>query len=333
MAHITLRIFFFGLIAFVPTEKSLTVLLVNALRDLPITSDECPFHIHSPRLALLPENSPGCIRGSDPDFPEVCTWNLDRIRIGLPDPASQEALVYVRQLRRRTFFQKHKLPEVDSEGPDFSWIPSIRDAQGAGGRIDPRAIDNPPSPAVIARIDLDRGTVRSAHLAETGSGNLDSVVRSCDGSKTVNLFEFRSLNERQGSFRQALADGVVVETSMTGGGGLTLSPLDGGLPLNLEIKPTPCLDREGLCVDIAILNMPAHDIECSSVGVDFALLFGVALDRPAIRERRIPFRLADCVNAGTAQPSQSSALIDEIFAAEPPSPDSRPICPMATFEK
>jgi hypothetical protein len=345
---VTLRLFFFGLMAFVQQSGKLTVALVNATQlAIPPAQchsavSDCPFHQHTPLLVATPDalQSGQSCTGTTA-IPGLCTWSLANVDLALPD--SQSSLTYAHG-RGRSYLigPKHTLPADPTEARDFTWIPSMADVKSSAATFDSRALTD--RGRVISKVVIQHGTAETCHLAGLESQGEDTVDIGCNNSSCINVFRFSSIGgQDQDSPHQAIADGVLISLDVTPGSinnqsyvKLTLVP-DTGANIEVDLPIVPCdSSKPNLkgpqCADVAITNMPSHADTCPSVGMDFALLFALSMQPGQICDRPVPHRIAEAVVGEQAVEYQSN-LVKTLFNSMSPvvSPESRPVCPMVVY--
>ncbi len=211
-----LRIYFDGLCTFAATNpppkdgnvpaddcnNEMSVLLIDARNH--------PHMPHDPQLSL----KVGKVTGSS--SPINGMWDLDRehLEISLIDATGAEktrtghALRIVRN--QRIYFDSgepaNAFPVDAQEEEDFSWIPSI-------SQIDPNLTIDP---------DLLKPIVTKNHLAARfaltqGTLKVSSFVEDPNDPLSIAAYEFCNGHGRQGSLRQALAEGVMAEINLPEG--------------------------------------------------------------------------------------------------------------------
>lgn len=334
---VVLRIFFFGLMAFVQQKNQLTVVLADSSHP-PSVSEcssqvaECPFHQHKPLLMVSRDSLRADLQASCPlsEIANVCAWKLTKKDLTIP--AGTTNLSY--KGGRGGIFSKARLPSNQGDFVDFSWVPAMSDIQPSAAQLDARSLMISAS-AVAALIRMSKGQVRTCHLAELEFDGSEPVERSCAANdKTINVFRFESVDGKvAGSSQQALADGVMVYSDIAvPAAGINLT-LDASQPILLT-NGTQCVidGKVRQCVDVAITNMPPHAEECPGVAVDFALLYDLSTTPSKGCDRLIPHRTPECHDALPESPECSSSLIDALQQGmASTSPDSRPVCPMVSF--
>jgi hypothetical protein len=335
---LTLRLFFFGLIAFIKQEGQLTVTLVshNALPSLSSCKEAnpsfCDFHGHDAALFAL-KNNLNCIN----PVGDICRVPI----VGdIQVPEASGPLVYETSRRSASSIS---LPKTPLEGTDFSWLPSMRRIFPAGNSFDEH------SPRIKSKLTLSSGYLEVCHLAELKLRETDPVESACDEFvRTDNVFRLRSLDGSltQGQ-SQALADGVLISIDIQPTTPDTIQIALNGKMIQLQ-NPTACAinGRDGKCIDVAITNMPDPIIgpmHCAAIGLDFALLYDLSTNPPQdVCKRLVPRRTSTCIPAlelGSVSDC-SSSLTGKVLTfnkklatggAANPSPDSRPVCPMLVY--
>ncbi len=336
---VTLRVFFFGLIAFVKQPDGLTVALVNAVTPHAASgcasgsASQCPFHAHSPFLTILPNLLSGC--SDSMSFPGLCAWDLKGKTVSFPNPTTP-GVTYADTRGRfiPMVGAKHRLPGDANEAQDFSWVPVMADVTGKTMTVSQNNLTPGTSKPTIASLKLTGGAVQACHLADLDLSGQESPVESACAGDCIHTFRFESIDGTiQGSAKQALADGVMASFN------LEVDPQNPYVTINIggelvKVPPVSCSvnQQTGMCVDVAMTNMPAHDDTCPSTGMDFALLFelvdGVSKD---VCPRLVPHRTSESRSAWKLA-ACSSPVVDSLLSGMASvSPDSRPVCPMGTY--
>jgi hypothetical protein len=329
---VTLRIFFFGLMAFIQQQNKLTVALVDSKENMPDISNcgtpvsSCPFHDHEALLLTSPANLPlGTACAPSAEYAGLCAWQLQKAVIQFTSAAG---LSY--QGGRGMFF-KHRLPTRKGEGRDFTWVPAMKDIDSTASQIDPLNIGRS---GIADLVTFTGGRVQACHLADVVLSGHEPIGRSCPGGgNTVNVFKFESIDGKATNGpAQALADGVMVEFEVT----LPYTiQLNGGASVVLQTpNASKCVigDQTVDCVDVAITNMPAHIEECPGIGIDFARLYEISRSPTQACGRMVPRRTVECVDEPSVLPECMSDLVTKLNnGMDATSPDSRPVCPMVIY--
>ena len=189
MSFITLRIFFIGLIAFVPSpdDQRLSVLLLDARGGYGV-SDGTRIPAHQPLLVARASECGGECGGEEAWsrvaqllFPMKTTtqagdslyaalhhggaWMLDGSDLSIESvsPAGMGPLTINRALRRMLDGKPDLLPQTAEESKDFSWVAELGRIDRQLGTVDPDVLSaRPQKGLIVARLRPHRG--RGLHL-------------------------------------------------------------------------------------------------------------------------------------------------------------------------
>ena len=356
----TLHLFFVGLIAFVPNPdgSKIDVLLVDARNEEcvggqgPSCEGGCVSPAHKAMLAVRKEDVAGPCPGEERGF---CVWSLDGIEVQIKglDQALERRQGRGRNMRTLGL-TADRLPENAEDAVDFTWLADMNAVVPGGGHIKSTIGLREPNASATAQIIVDQGRLGVCNLVQY-EGNPPRVP----------LFEFRPLGtgaDRR-PYRQALADEVELNARMAGRRmQLYLTGADGRVTvINLDANN----DR---AAEVLVLNVPRihsdSPRECDDVGADFYRFFPWAkgADQVYLPHRTPEFRSGDQVQPGDQEGCYDRAVRDFLLgehgyfieAAEQhcsqlekddeknkcvekirdvKSVHTRPICPMAVFER
>lgn len=348
------RIFFIGLIAFVPSRdgKELTVLLLNSDQGYAV-SDGTWIEPHKPLLFVRAGKCEGDC-GAEPAiarfvFPQAgaeqardslsqalhegASWLLDgsHLSIQQENPGRQAAsrpLQIHREMRRVEAGHPSDLPQTPGERKDFSWVAELGRIDAAAGMVDPDVLSPQPRKGLIAaRLRLHSGEVWTYRLV----GVEDKVLP----------LDFRPLRQsgEKTDYSQALADWVVaelrvpgdsvriVETRFSGAQGraVKLSPENGVIELAVMNVPPSQFDQR---------SMPGADHHSHGPGKHFEMYYELAQARPPNHLRPVPH-----VTTATGAPwsalhlqgepgERTSALLRALGLDDPRGPYNWLICPL-----
>jgi hypothetical protein len=221
------RIFFAGLIAFVPSHDGRDLVVL-----LPEVGDQAKIAMHQ---ALLVVRAAACTGDCQPAEGERTTiagilfadksstkagealatavgggtaWHLQGSDLSFPAPgeAFSPALNLRHGARRGANGQFEPLPATPEESRDFSWVAELNRILPGAGVVDPRLLGaRPPAHRLTARLRMQFGDVSTYRLVRIGS--------------MVPSLGFRGLanGSAQTSYSQALAEWVVAEFNVSGG--------------------------------------------------------------------------------------------------------------------
>jgi hypothetical protein len=312
MTNILVRIFLHGLIAFVPQAPGhLTALLVDA-RDVgklaPIAS-RCVVN-HTPTIEV---QAPGdkCFQAGCDNINGSCQCDLDRLGISiLPETQPQTP----------PSFPSGSVAEFPAALADetFAYVAKFP----TGFTVDSQLLGGSPPAKLAARMSLSFDNLSSCKLA----------LREDDNK--IHSLSFHPLGGGALGSRQAMAQMLVLKQSM---------PLDSANPITLRLQslddssiihdlpllPIPCSKGStDQCIDISLSNerpiLPdVHDPCNDGVARDFALLYELTPNPPLWEQRPVP------------QIETSTADVDPLKVPDCEhvhrDPESRPICPMGSF--
>jgi hypothetical protein len=361
-----LRIYFFGLIAFVPHSErgeitSMTALLVNARQGFH-TSDHHAFPAHHPVLLIRSGSCKGaCIEqlqevanlvvvpspggpvdpaGLKQQLKEALqaggTWVLDSEQITIqtsPNASARGQKIQCLSGRRRSSArdgaQKAPVPVDPREAEDFSWIADMKKIFPTAAAVDPDCLAPHPQKGLItARLELRQGDLRTYRLA------------SFEGN--VHKFVFRSLTEALSKipYSQALADAMVVDIPVAGCEAVvTAERFDGSGSRSMKIAPQQCGKDE--LVEMVLLNLPdrspqttvaSHsDEDPQGVATHFEMFYALSKTPPPPEDRPVPEITGELVSSERVD-AVPTPLIN--FLSFPRAGTfSRPICTQAVFSE
>jgi hypothetical protein len=318
---ILVRFILHGLIAFVPYPDStgsinhLNAILVNAMNPaLPQQFKDCV----APHTATLTFpvatgepmcGAAGCVLGPNGDRC-TCTFfapsSVTSKRIWItPDPSPAAPAL-----------PKTPPSELPSGAPNFSYIPNLLNL---GYTFNQQYVGASP-PSQVVRMEIPAEQVIPCHLS----------TRTQDKqTELIHTFHFRKLNDYDvpSDKGQALVQMLVIKTNyqVAAGSPLSLNIGDAG---STTYQSIPIAQNSN--VDIFLANSRGTasldlDDPCNDgIGRDFALFSTLTNENPAPLAALLP-HVRQSVTAPDFEATECSTI--------PPSkmPDSRPICPMATF--
>jgi hypothetical protein len=317
---ILVRFILHGLIAFVPyadptgSVNHLNAILVNAVNPvLPQQFKDCVAPHNATLTFPVATGEPmcgaaGCALGPNRDrctcmFFSPSSVTSKRIWI-TPDPSPAAPSL-----------PQNPGPDLPSGAPDFSYILNLRNL---GYTFDQRYAGSSP-PSQVVRMEIPAEQVIPCHLS----------MRTQDKqTELVHTFHFRKLNDYDvpSARGQALVQMLVIKTNyqVVAGSPLSLNIGDTG---STTFQSIPIAQNGNVDVFLANARSPALDLDdpCNDgIGRDFELFSTLTNEKPAPLTALLPH-------------VRQSLTAPEVSAAEcltiPPDkmPDSRPICPMASF--
>jgi hypothetical protein len=311
----TLRIFFIGLIAFVPSldDQRLSVLLLDARNGYGV-SDGTRIPAHQPLLVARAGDCDGecggetlaqvakflfpmktATQAGDTFFAAVHrggAWTLDGSDLTIEgvSPAALSPLKINRELRRVLDGKPELLPQTPEESKDFSWIADLSKIDPDLGTVDPDVLaERPQKGLIVGRLQLTAGEVSTYRLVGVDDQVFPLGFRTLKGESA------------KASYSQALAEWVVAEIKVKGDAvRLVERRFDGKAGRTMTIKP------ENSVVELALLNIAqghaepaAHAMDpVATVGKHFEIFYGLSSTPPSTFSRPVPQILS-----ATAAPS------------------------------
>ena len=313
-----LRIFFSGLMAFIPTDngQELTILLLNA-NHVHHLSDGTSLAAHYPLLFARAGNCTGSCPTRDEDIAQIAfsdktlaqaldaledavagggAWILSgnlavqKGSSGAPDLPSLSLRTNVRGTEI--------IPTTATQRGDYSWLAKLSELCPSC-EIDPVNLGTgAPSGIVAARLRLRSGNVFTYSVARIGSSVTPVQFKRLDGTGSAS------------SYSQAVATWMGAEITVTGDDvEIVESAFDGSSSRSMRLEPNE--DGE---VEVAILNLPPWVPPATSprnttpgVGKHFEMYYELADDPPAMETRLVPF-----AGAAPGAPSYSTVSWDSI---------------------
>jgi hypothetical protein len=332
-----LRIFFSGLIAFVPSEdgKELNVLLLDTARAHHAAIGAVPEHM--PLLLVRGANCDGNC-GLDPGvaehlYPDVTSadaatasltravsggvaWHLAGSQIDFATPNDGVTLLDTTNTRSK------RVPATAGERAGFNWVPDLKELNPSVGPLDRRVFSAEPPPGlIVGRLRLTSGIVSTY-----------SVIQ-IDGKVTPVDFRPAGSNAKAVVSRAA-ANWVEAEIRMTGNS-MTLieQSFDGKDRRSVTLSP-----RNGM-VEMAVLNIsrPGARTGPPQPGTHFSLYWELAEHPPAQSARPIPqvprdrAARTDWAPLHPSSPERGSDLLDELLFPGGRGPYDQILCPMSQY--
>lgn len=359
---IILRIYFIGLIAFVPSQNGReTTVIVERARDGHIAADGHHVPPHMPLLLArgrcegdcrtdprriaeflfeLPgqPNTRASLRQLDSALEGGGAWILDDVELVFDIPTAADsprqplAYEWPPAADGPPEQAKAALPADENEARNFGWIASMRVLAPAAATIHPRVLAGDPSLGLVAaRLVIDQGALLTNRLVE-----IDGVVAPL-------AFQPVSLHMPV-MLPRAFAQWITLDIPLSQAAcrksiGVTARPLGSGQTLTMKVTPecTP-----GSTVEMAIVNLPswqaAHRSTIthpSSHGSHFELFYKLAESLPACADRPV-LALAErekTVEArAVATQGPRSPLLDDLHLLPPKGVFAQPICVPVAFD-
>jgi hypothetical protein len=343
------RIFFVGLIAFVPSpdRSELTVLLLDAADGYAV-SDGSSIEPHKALLLARAGACTGVCGGNSetatflfPDLAEEAAqgalaqaidagaaWQLHGSDLALFGAERSELAAPPLAILGNQRAAGESLPRSAIERKDFGWVAELEKIDPSAGAVDPDVLSQQPTKGLIAaRLRLRAGEISSYRLI----GLQDEVPP----------LGFQSLKADQptNDYRQALTDWVAAEIRVHGEV-LELSETrwDGAAGRAAVLRPA------GNTLELALLNVPqehaAHAAEAQSSasapgpGKHFEMYYEIAKMRPPNRIRPVPVITGSERVGWTAvhRDELSSRLLEAIRLGDPRGSYEPVICPVAQLK-
>jgi len=289
------RIFFAGLVAFVPSRdgKVLTVLLPDAGQARKLSDGS----LMEPHQALLVARAAGCKGDCGPGdaslasilFPgqpagaawdglaaalqQGVAWRLDGVELTVGPPPCEPKLSIPHGAQKAGCSAGS--PATAESSKDFGWVADLNQIVPGSGIVDPAFLGpQPPAGRIAARLRLQSGTVSAYRLVAVEGKVAALEFRPLGGKATNAAF-----------CAQALADWVVAEIPMSGDGvELELTPWGkDGEGKGRLVKLAP----ENGQVDVVVLNVaPSHfDLPAAAApgpGKHFEAYYELTRSKPSV---------------------------------------------------
>ena len=298
MNSFILKLFFTGLMAFVPSQdgKEVTVLLLNVHHDYQ-SSDGTALAHHKPLLIARAGDCSGQCPKRDADIAQFIyadksesealdsleaavagggAWELANSELSLqkgnPNDADLPALNIVQNVRSGI------IPTTSAEREDFGWVADMQQIAPSGYAFNSDLLDSPPPGLVAARLHLRSGKVFTYRVARIGNNVTPVHFERLDGTGGASPYS-QAIASWAGAEIEISGENVeIVEQKFDGGTGrsMTLSPAGDGK------------------VEVAVLNLPAFVPPSTPFagtpdpGKHFEMYYEVAQTPPAQSARLVP---------------------------------------------
>lgn len=298
MNSFILKLFFTGLMAFVPNQDGteVTVLLLNVNHDYQ-SSDSSSLPHHKPLLIARAGDCSGECPKRDADIAQFIyadqsesdaldsleaavagggAWELANselsIQKGNPNDPDLPALNIVQNVRSGI------IPTTSAEREDFGWVADMRQIAPSGYAFNTDLLDSPPPGLVAARLHLRSGKVFTYRVARIGSNVTPVHFERLDGTGGASPYS------------QAIASWVGAEIEISGENvEIVEDKFDSSTGRSMTLSP----DENGN-VEIAVLNLPPFVPPSSQFtgtpdpGKHFEMYYEVAQTPPAQSARLVP---------------------------------------------
>ena len=298
MNSFILKLFFTGLMAFVPSQDGheVTVLLLNVHHDY-LSSDASALPHHKPLLIARAGDCSGDCPKRDADIAQFVyadqsesdaldsleaavagggAWELANselsIQKGNPNDPDLPALNVVQNVRNGI------IPTTSAEREDFGWVADMTQIAPSGYALNTDLLDSPPPGLVAARLHLRSGKVFTYRVARIGSNVTPVHFQRLDGTGSTSPYS------------QAIASWVGAEIEISGENvEIVEEKFDASTGRSMTLSP----DTNGN-VEIAVLNLPALTPPSTPFagtpdpGKHFELYYETAQTPPAQSTRLVP---------------------------------------------
>jgi hypothetical protein len=300
-----LRIFFSGLIAFVPSadRKELTVLLLETPRHA--MSDGVSLPEHKPVLLARAQECKGDCNAQNAELAEYFyadlsdsqaataldealqgggAWVLDNSDLAVGGTVAGKLSLH------RSAGQKKLVPGSPAERQDFTWVADLRKIAPSLGQLNPSLFAaRPPKAIVAARLRLTSGDISTYSLIRVG--------------KELQPIHFRSAASKSDvPYEQAVANWVTAEIRASGDSVQLMARNFDDPKKARSMTLTPIKGQKERVVEIAILNLPPFKVPTPGArpapqpGRHFEVFYDLAKNPPPASQRPIPH-----VGAASAQ--------------------------------
>jgi hypothetical protein len=303
MTEFILRIFFSGLIAFVPNSDGteMTVVLVNTPHEYTLADGEVLPH-HHPMLLARAANCEGtCTTSDHASIAEFLfanktatqavgaldhalagggAWELSSSDLTIVGPT--EPLTVRTGVRTRENGTLSLVPTTPEQREDFSWVADLSDlAPGASGFKSSLSLPEPPPGCIVAaRLKLQSGKVFTYSLVK-----IDGKVRPVH-------FRKPSGSAPEAPYTQAVANWVEAEIHVPGD---AIEIVDQDFNDSTKRRSMKLRPQNGV-VEMALLNLPPFEAPdpdapppSPAPGHHFEVFYDLVKRPPAHTERLIPY--------------------------------------------
>jgi len=355
MTGFLLKIFFSGLIVFVPSQqgREVTVLLLNVDHDYQVSDGtvvphhlplllarggscmgDCPTRDTAIANFLYSDQLPTAVDSLEQAVAGGGAWALAgsdiSIRKGCSRDGAYSALGLRQNVRASIDGQPETIPTSASEREDFSWIPEFRKVCPSGCDLNPAVLGpQPPAGLIAARIHLRGGTLLTYALARNGSNVMPVHFERLDGAGGAS------------PYAQAIATWAEADIHIAGSTFEISEQTFDGLPgRSMSLAP----NADGV-VELAVLNLPPFapppapgTIPSPGPGKHFQAYYDVLLAPPAKEARMVPQPVASAdnlpvVNWDDLHPRQPlfSELLSKLRLDLGRTAYDKTLCPMITY--
>ena len=351
----TLKLIFYGLIAFVPSSRDEGALMLFPTAVKLKDARKCELHVHQPRLFKVKED---CSSGAD------C---LEEVQLdfgsGLYIEPRDSTTSGVNRVEGRILTLakgRLDLPTDDEQTEDLGWVPNINQLSEQAGQVRPECLVNYIECGLSIAFRTWEGEVRSCHLAHPTLASLVSFAeQSLPGSKVtasaggsgslarVMGYRFRELDQpaAEQDRIQAVTDAFAIEIKSTDRvfrlGYRPFGAPDGGL--SIELAAGADGDATLLLANLPIPTDPAEPHCRPSPGVDrhFDVFYHLASQEPQLYGRPLPHATLEQAPFELSMTCETEVELLAAFLEDPKNqsggkktapPHSIPACATGSFE-
>ncbi len=317
MSSFILKIFFSGLMAFIPNQDGteVTVLLLNVDHNHQLSDGSTLAH-HMPLLVARAGNCSGTCPKRDatiaghlfPDQSQATAldsleaavagggaWRLSESELSVRKGSTSDPELPALDIRRN--LRNGIVPTTSNEREDFDWIARLSQIAPSGYSFDTAFLDSAPPGLVAARLKLRSGKVFTYRVARIGSNVTPVHFQRLDGGGTVP------------SYSQAVATWVGAEIEV-GGSSVKIveEEFDGGTGRSMTLTPNTSGIVEVALIDLPPLTPPATPFTGTpGPGSHFENYYDLATSPIAQSQRLVPKP-----GAAPGSPSYSQVSWDSI---------------------
>ncbi|MFL6244792.1 MAG: hypothetical protein ACJ74H_02115 [Thermoanaerobaculia bacterium] len=338
-----LRIFFSGLIAFVPSEdgKRVTVFLLDASHAQHATAGGAVPEHRAVLVAragacdgLCSRAGAGIAQFLYPDYSTAAAveslqraahngvvWPLAGSDLHVNMPEDGVKLAHTRTANGKS------APDSAIERADFRWVPNLKEIDPSIGSLDPALFGkNPPEELIVARLELTSGEIFTRSVIQVG-GKVMPIVFQADATEPPR-------------YMRAAASWVEAEIKIPGRS-LTINEetFAGAPSRTVTLAP----ESNGV-LELAVLNISRPVLPVANTtpqpGTHFTRYWDLAAKPPAATERPIPrvtterrresLKAWDPMHPATGR--EASVLLSEIFRGSR-GPYDQILCPMSQYPR
>ncbi len=343
-----LKIYFIGLIAFVPGEQGeMTALMLDA-RDGYAVSDGSWIESHEPMLLVRSGSCSGSCRDQAQDIADVLfnhgkvsapeeslrqlesalkgggAWLLDGSQLILEAKTAEATPGTATPIPTKS---SGALPTSLEDAGNLAWVAEIGRIDAESAVVDPDALAERPEKKLVAgRMTLPASRFATHRLVAFENRVVPLAFKPLRGAEPV-------------TYSQALADWVVAEIPVEDcSARISAKSFDGKQTKVLNLAPERCDGQD--VVELVLVNLPKSSFgppqkkQAEPVGKHFEIFYELAKVRPPNHMRPVPVLAHETSAEKASYPLRQSTGSDFIRAIGLPWRGiySRPICPVVRFQ-